>query len=109
MISKLKNLVLDMRDRQRINIALSKGAIALHDRKMIKTDPQSWEFSGFSQNGEDGILHMLRSQLLRSNRYFAEIGSADGVENNTSWMAVAEKYPLPNLRGCWPEPSAQNP
>ena len=92
MISKLKNLVLDMRDRQRINIALSKGAIALHDRKMIKTDPQSWEFSGFSQNGEDGILHMLRSQLLRSNRYFAEIGSADGVENNTSWMAVAEKY-----------------
>ena len=92
MINRLKSFVLDIRDRQRINIALTKGAIAMQNRNVVKTDPQSWEFSGFSQNGEDGVLHMLRSQLLRCNRYFAEIGSADGVENNTSWMAVAEKY-----------------
>lgn len=57
----------------------------------LKT-PASWEFSGFSQNGEDGILDVLRSQLTNSNRYFIEIGSSDGVQNNSSWLVVAEQY-----------------
>ncbi len=53
--------------------------------------PQSWEFSGFSQNGEDGILDVLRRQLKQRNRYFVEIGSADGLQNNSSWLVVAEQ------------------
>lgn len=92
MIKRFMNFLLDTRDRQRIGIALSKGGAMMHARKIDLTQPGTWEFSGFSQNGEDGILDILRKQLLRSNRYFIEIGAADGIENNTGWLLVAEKY-----------------
>lgn len=92
MLADLKNYLLDLRDRQRIGIALSKGGAMMSARRIDLRLPESWEFSGFSQNGEDGILQVLRSQLARRNRYFVEIGSADGIENNTAWMMVAEKY-----------------
>ena len=64
----------------------------MNARNIDLTQPETWEFSGFSQNGEDGIIDVLRKQLLQSNRYFIEIGAADGIENNSSWLAVAEKY-----------------
>ncbi|MEQ1534308.1 MAG: hypothetical protein ABL923_00390 [Burkholderiaceae bacterium] len=86
------NYLLDTRDRQRINIALSKGSAMMHARNIDLKQPATWEFSGFSQNGEDGILDVLRKNLLSSNRYFIEIGAADGIENNTGWLLVAEKY-----------------
>lgn len=92
MIRKLRTYLLDLRDRQRIEIALTKGAAMMHARNIDLAHPGSWEFSGFSQNGEDGILDVLRKQLLHSNRYFVEIGAADGIENNTAWLVVAEKY-----------------
>lgn len=92
MLQKLKNYLWDSRNLGRVNASLTKGAISKSARKISLSLPQSWEFSGFSQNGEDGILDVLRSQLLVSNRYFIEIGSADGVENNTAWLAVVEKY-----------------
>lgn len=92
MTNKLVNYLRDIRDRQRIGIALSKGAAMMHARTVDPTNPASWEFSGFSQNGEDGVLDVLRGRLLQSNRYFLEIGSADGIENNTAWLLVAEKY-----------------
>lgn len=92
MIRKLMNYLLDIRDRQRIIIALSKGGAMMRARNIDLTQPASWEFSGFSQNGEDGILDVLRKNLLSSNRYFIEIGAADGIENNTSWLLVAENY-----------------
>lgn len=86
------NYLLDVRDRQRIAIALSKGAAMMQARNVDLTRPATWEFSGFSQNGEDGILDVLRKNLKDSNRYFIEIGAADGIENNTGWLLVAEKY-----------------
>jgi hypothetical protein len=92
MIKKLKNYLLDVRDRQQITIALAKGGAMMKAREVDLTRPQSWEFSGFSQNGEDGILDVLRKQLLSSNRYFIEIGAADGMQNNSSWMVVVEQY-----------------
>lgn len=92
MFGKFFNYLLDVRDRQRINIALSKGAAMMHARDVDLRQPSTWEFSGFSQNGEDGILDVLRKQLLSSNRYFVEIGAADGIENNSGWLLVAEKY-----------------
>ena len=64
----------------------------MHARNIDLTRPETWEFSGFSQNGEDGILDVLRKQLSSSNRYFIEIGSADGMQNNSSWLVVAEQY-----------------
>lgn len=92
MIKRIRNYLSDARDRQQIAIALSKGGAMMHARNIDLTRPATWEFSGFSQNGEDGILDVLRKQLLNSNRYFIEIGSADGMQNNSSWLVVAEQY-----------------
>jgi len=92
MMSRLRNYLLDLRDRQRIAIALARGGATMHGRRIDLTRPSTWEFSGFSQNGEDGILDVLRARLRSDNRYFVEIGAADGIENNTAWLAIAEKY-----------------
>jgi hypothetical protein len=92
MIEKILNFVLGFRDRQRIGIALAKGGAMMAARVIDPKKPGTWEFSGFSQNGEDGILDVLRKKLSVSNRYFIEIGCSDGIENNTAWLAVAEKY-----------------
>ena len=93
MIIKLINYFhFDTRARQRINIALSKGGAMMNARDIDLTQPATWEFSGFSQNGEDGILDVLRRQLISSNRYFIEIGASDGIENNSAWLIVAEQY-----------------
>src|SRR5574341_1854921 len=92
MIKRITNYLSDMRDRQRIGIALSKGGAMMHARNIDLTKPETWEFSGFSQNGEDGILDVLRSQLLSTNRYFIEIGTSAGIENNPAWLVIAEKY-----------------
>lgn len=64
----------------------------MQGRRIDMTRPATWEFSAFSQNGEDGVLDVLRKELTDSNRYFVEIGSADGMQNNSSWLVVAEQY-----------------
>jgi hypothetical protein len=91
-IKKLLNYMLDVRDRQQMAIALAKGGAMMQSRQVDFTRPESWEFSAFSQNGEDGILDVLRKKLTARNRYFVEIGSADGMQNNSSWLVVAEQY-----------------
>jgi len=91
MIQRILDQLLDFRDRQRILVALGRGAATLNARYVDVTDPGSWEFSGFSQNGEDGLISVLRRHIRDQNRYFIEIGAADGVENNSSWLAIAEK------------------
>ena len=92
MIKKITNFIYALRDRQRILIGLTKGAVAMNARKINLHQPESWEFSGFSQNGEDGILEVLRSQLNHQNKYFVEIGAADGIDNNSAWLTIVEKY-----------------
>ena len=81
-----------LRDRQRINIGLSKGLISIINREIDLTKPSSWEFSGLSQNGEDGIINVLKNQLIKSNRYFIEIGTSDGLENNSVWLLITENF-----------------
>ncbi len=76
----------------RINLSLSRAATTSQLRNIHPKKPNSWEFAGFSQNGEDGISDYLTQNLLCPNRYFFEIGAADGLENNTSWFAIAKKY-----------------
>ncbi len=80
--------VIAAKDRQRIAIALGKGGAMMHARSIDLRNPASWEFSGFSQNGEDGILDVLRKQLKSSNRYFAEL--------------LPRRMALRTIRrGCW--------
>jgi len=85
---------LDFRTRswERINFALARGAAGAGLRRIDETDPRSWEFSGFSQNCEDGIIDHLLSRAKRQNRYFIEIGASDGLENNTSWLALVRRF-----------------
>lgn len=92
MINKIINYLYDLRDIPRISLALSKAAATINNRQIDLKRPFTWEFSGFSQNGEDGIIEVLRKQLKSCNRYFIEIGASDGIENNTAWLVVAEKY-----------------
>jgi hypothetical protein len=93
MLSKIFTYyLLDFLAWQRINAAIAKGGAMMRARSIDLSQPATWEFSGFSQNGEDGILDVLRRQLKSSNRSFVEIGAADGTENNSSWLAVMEKY-----------------
>lgn len=76
----------------RINNAFSKASVTSALRVIDETDPMTWEFSGFSQNGEDGISDFLSRKLRKNNFYCVEIGSADGIENNTAWFALARKF-----------------
>ena len=91
MIGRMRRYFQDLEDRQRIAIALARGA-RMAARRVDLRDPASWEHSAFSQNGEDGVLDVLRNQLTHSNRSFVEIGAADGIDNNSAWLAIAEKY-----------------
>jgi hypothetical protein len=75
-----------------VTMSFARVAAVSPLRKTDITDPNSWEFSGFSQNGEDGIIDFLAGKVLNPNRYFVEIGSANGFQNNTSWLAIARKY-----------------
>jgi hypothetical protein len=92
MFPSLYAYLLDLRDRQRIAIALARGAAMMHARAIDLRHPATWEFSGFSQNGEDGILDVLRRQLRGGTRDFIEIGASDGIQNNSAWLVVAERY-----------------
>lgn len=76
----------------RVNVSLSRAATTSNLRNIEDSSPITWEFSGFSQNGEDGISDYLCQKIITPNRYFVEIGAADGLENNTSWFAIAKKY-----------------
>jgi hypothetical protein len=92
MLKRIRNLIWDSQCRQRVTIALAKASVAMPLRRVDLTAPGTWEFSGFSQNGEDGVIEVLRQKLRSANRYFVEIGVADGLENNTAWLAIVEKY-----------------
>ena len=92
MIKKLIFYLKLLQNLQRINMALSRAAATSPLRRIDPTNPPSWEFSAFSQNGEDGIIDFLLTEIKNPNRYFIEIGSSDGIENNSSWLALAKKY-----------------
>jgi hypothetical protein len=92
MFSWVKRNLLYQKRMPYVNMALSRAAAVAPLRKIDLTDPRTWEFSGFSQNGEDGLIDVLTRQLTNPNHYFIEIGSAYGLENNTSWLAIARKY-----------------
>jgi hypothetical protein len=87
----LENSKLDY-GKYRIQLALSRAAATAGVRRIDHTAPWTWEFSGFSQNGEDGIIDFLISQLNESNKYFIEIGASNGLENNTSWLAMGKRF-----------------
>lgn len=91
MYTRLRNYLTDTHARQRMSIALAKGAVGRQVRGLDLAVPATWEFSGFSQNGEDGVIEVLRTQLIERSNCYLEIGAADGVQNNTAWLAIVER------------------
>ena len=55
---------------------------------MKKIDINEHEFSNFSQNGEDGIIDFLTSNLKINDKFFVEIGSGNGLENNSTNLVL---------------------
>lgn len=76
----------------RMAMACARGALNATTRRLDPTRTLSWEFSAFSQNGEDGIIDHLLSLVKAPTRYFVEIGASDGLENNSSYLAFVKKY-----------------
>jgi hypothetical protein len=89
---RLKEQQLHARAHPRIALAFGRAAATSALRQIDPSRPSTWEFTGFSQNGEDGIIDYLCGRLLTPNRYFIEVGSADGLENNTSWLSLGRRY-----------------
>ncbi len=98
MIKKLKRILKEIYYNQKeiliiekINRNINRSAVLSALRNLDETNPSSWEFSGFSQNGEDGIIDFLSSKIKKPNYYFTEIGASDGLENNCSFLAIVRK------------------
>ena len=90
--ARLKQYQLQARAHPRIAMALARAAATSALRQLDPVRPSTWEFTAFSQNGEDGIIDYLCGRILRPNRYFVEIGASNGLENNTTWLAMARRY-----------------
>lgn len=76
----------------RMSLACARGAVAVAARHVDPLDTRTWEFSSFSQNGEDGIIDELLRRVGEPTRYFLEVGASDGLENNSSYLAFVRRY-----------------
>ena len=56
MLKRLSAYLIRLQNLNRIAAGLSRAAALRAGRNTDAADPGSWEFSAFSQNGEDGII-----------------------------------------------------
>ncbi len=78
--------------QNKVALALSRAAVTRSMQTVDATNPDTWEFSGFSQHGEDGVTDFLCNQVIDRNQFFVEIGAADGTQNCTAWLAFVRQY-----------------
>jgi hypothetical protein len=100
-INGLDSTVTRIELQARINSSFSRAAATACLRSIDPLKPSTWEFSGFSQHGEDGVIDYLCAHMIAPNRFFFEIGAADGIQNCTAWLAFARGY-----GGVWVEGDA---
>jgi hypothetical protein len=55
------------------------------------------EYQVFSQFGEDGVIQEIFKRIGTTNKFFVEIGTGDGLENNTTNLLAN------NWKGFWLE------
>lgn len=92
MIGKAIRFLKSVRSRQQLILSMARAGSVAPLRSLDPASPQTWEFRGFSQHGEDGILDYLTRQLIAPSRSFVEIGIGDGTENNSTWFVLAHYY-----------------
>lgn len=59
-------------------------------------------YSAFSQGDDDGILEEIFRRIGTTNRQFVDFGCADGIENNTTYLA------LTGWSGLWMDGGEEN-
>ena len=79
--------------QSRISTAMSRAAATASRRLIDPLVPLTWEFAGFSQHGEDGILDYLCDRIFEPNRLFFEIGAADGLIPSRVHSVRGERLP----------------
>jgi hypothetical protein len=92
MLQKIPRYLNQLRSLHRLSFAMSRAAASAPLRVLDPAQPGTWEFSGFSQHGEDGIIDYLTRRLRQAHGYFIEIGASNGLENNTTWLALARSF-----------------
>lgn len=70
----------------RIQQQIFRELITQRNELLGKSFPANHEHQTYSQNGEDGIIQEILKRLGKGNEYFVEIGSGDGMENNTRML-----------------------
>lgn len=110
MIKKVKNLVAQIY-QIRNDLVVSR----LHESELLirsilsqekYKDPKNlarYTRKSFSQFGEDGLISEIFNRIGTGNRYFVEFGVGDGMENNTCFQLVANKW-----SGSWIEGSEKS-
>jgi hypothetical protein len=78
--------------QNRVAMGMSRAVLTRDTAALDPQNPETWEFSGFSQHGEDGVIDFLIKQLNNKNEFFVEIGAADGTQNCTAWLAYVRQY-----------------
>lgn len=66
--------------------------VAVKPKSVDRITINDHEKSVYSQNGEDGIIHFLVSQIGKDTGTFIEIGSGAGLVNCTSYLARKLKW-----------------
>lgn len=77
---RLATSVAQLEDHRRVLLESARNA---DDRRLLK-----YGYCVYSQSDEDGILHEILRRIGDGGRRFVEIGSGDGLENNTLFLLI---------------------
>jgi hypothetical protein len=81
-IIELKTNIQTIKEIQAENYRITQ--LQNNPRYRTKKRLNQFEYKLFSQFGEDGIIEEIFQRIGTKNKFFVEIGSGDGIENNTT-------------------------
>ncbi len=73
-------------------VLLGRQMAEINNAKLSVADLSEFEFSVFSQFGEDGIIHWLTSKIMDLPKVFIEFGVGDYTEANTRFLMVTKNW-----------------
>ena len=91
-IEKIRYRIVKHKSAKVVNARMLRGIMSSSLRNIDLRNPHTWEFSCFSQNGEDGILDVLTRHVIDPKKYFIEIGAHNGLENCSSYLSLVRQY-----------------
>jgi len=92
LLEKIRFRIVKSKINRKMEARMVRGILSSSLREIDLSNPHTWEFSCFSQNGEDGIIDVLTRRIIKPNKYFIEIGAHDGLENCSSYLSLVRNY-----------------